>query len=322
MYYYSICGLRLASEWTLPELVPIPPPQEHDIFVRSDTLPSCPPDLECDGAAYWREGENIFLLFAGAGVFGVIGSSGIVVDAEAGAEESRLRLFILGAAMAALLHNRGLTVLHGSAAAIHGRGAVFIGHKGWGKSTTVAALHQKGFRILSDDVVALRQESDGTFSILPTFPQIKLWPNAIASFGIDPESLPRLSLLFEKRHCDASASFSTQSIPLDTIYALRVDEQFEILPLPTAACLLEIICHTYVSRYGSLVLDNKASAKHLVQSRDLLAQTRLMQLKRPADLASLPRVAAMIEADICQAHPHQSPFNQIKSRRPLFTSAE
>ncbi|TGV75989.1 serine kinase, partial [Mesorhizobium sp. M2D.F.Ca.ET.145.01.1.1] len=86
--------------------------------------------------------------------------------------------------LARLLHQRGLLVLHASAIAVTGRGAIFMGDKGAGKSTTASALIRAGHDLLTDDVVALDLANPNQPMIVPGFPQIKLAADAAAAISL------------------------------------------------------------------------------------------------------------------------------------------
>ncbi|WFR62136.1 hypothetical protein P9222_28415 [Paenibacillus amylolyticus] len=79
----------------------------------------------------------------------------IVVSPIPGADEKKVRLFILGTCMAVIMMQRGILPLHGSAVVIDGWAYAFVGYSGAGKSTLSAALASRGYPLLTDDVVAL-----------------------------------------------------------------------------------------------------------------------------------------------------------------------
>ena len=82
----------------------------------------------------------------------VPGEAGEEVIVQIGYVEPPLRTFLLGPALAVLLHQRGRLVLHAGAVAVNGRVAAFLGGPSWGKSTTTAALDRRGHGIMADDV--------------------------------------------------------------------------------------------------------------------------------------------------------------------------
>lgn len=106
--------------------------------------------------------------------------------------------YVLGPVLGVLLRLRGVTCLHASAVSIGERGVVFVGQTGTGKSTTAAAFARQGYGVISDDIVAL-VEDEGTFHVLPAYPQLCLWPESVQMLYDSPEALPRLVPNEDKR---------------------------------------------------------------------------------------------------------------------------
>ena len=57
--------------------------------------------------------------------------------------------------MGAILMQRRLLPLHGSAIAINGKAYAIVGDSGAGKSTLASAFLNKGYQLISDDVIAV-----------------------------------------------------------------------------------------------------------------------------------------------------------------------
>jgi hypothetical protein len=106
-----------------------------------------------------------------------------------GADIHSIRLFLFGAAFGALLHQRGILPLHGSAV-VTARGAViFAGVSGSGKTTLACAFHQKGYPVITDDVCAIR--TGAAPAVMPGIPWLMLWADTIEKLGIDSSGLDR-----------------------------------------------------------------------------------------------------------------------------------
>ncbi|MCP4397035.1 MAG: hypothetical protein GY801_07015 [bacterium] len=63
--------------------------------------------------------------------------------------------------LGALLHQRELLPLHGSAIKVNDGVCVFVGLSGNGKSTVAAAFRQRGYQVLADDVCVVSIREDG-----------------------------------------------------------------------------------------------------------------------------------------------------------------
>src|SRR5438876_3447079 len=113
MNLYSAYGLAIHSTMPLPELTPLVE-VDHDVLIRRGKL-GWSQQTHSGGEATWFSGEEACLHWDQVGTFLVRAGNEIVVDALPGVEESLIRLPLLGAVLAVLLHQRGLLVLHASA---------------------------------------------------------------------------------------------------------------------------------------------------------------------------------------------------------------
>ena len=91
----------------------------------------------------------------------------ITVNPLTGIEENFLRVLILGPAFGILLHQRGRLVLHASTVNINGGAVAFMGFNGGGKSTTTAALNNKGYPLVCDDISSVEFDENGTPVVFP-----------------------------------------------------------------------------------------------------------------------------------------------------------
>lgn len=97
-----------------------------------------------------------------------------------------LRTFLLGSIFGGILIQKEMLLLHANALSKDGQAILFMGHSGDGKSTLAYNLIRKGWKLLSDDLVALNSK----FEVLPGIPRIKLWQDSITEFGLDKYKLP------------------------------------------------------------------------------------------------------------------------------------
>jgi hypothetical protein len=298
MHHYVAYGLSIHSALPLPELQ-ASAEATADVVVRREKIDRLPPGTDPGKTYFHVTPQEAYFLWEGVGAFLVRGGREVLVDPIAGAEERVIRLPLLGAVLAVLLHQRGFLVLHASAVAVEGGGVAFLGAKGWGKSTMAAALYARGHCLIADDVVALDVDGAGDPMLLPGFPQLKLWPEAAASsMGDDPESLPRLHPQVEKRSRRITDGFSQQRFPLRRIYLLAESPTPAIEPLPPREAILQLISHSYSSRFGKQLLQGREAASHFRQCARLTGQLPVCWLKRHLSLEALPALARMVEEDL------------------------
>jgi hypothetical protein len=141
---------------------------------------------------------------------------------EPDTDERLLGLLLAGQVTVFVLHQLGLPTLHASAAVTE-RGAVaFLGPKGQGKSTMVAAFLHRGATLLTDDVLPLRVEPSGAFGS-PSLPIMKLWQQTVdGTLGLS-ETLPELMANYEKKllRLEGRYAFATDAAPLRAFYLLN-----------------------------------------------------------------------------------------------------
>lgn len=292
MYSYQAYGLTIKSTLELPELVTTQK-SEADVTVQIDELPNSPLSIENVAHCYQLTLEGMYIYWEGVGTFLVKEGKDIIIDPVTETDECRLRLFILGAAIGIILHQRGLLVLHGSGVDIEGQAAVFLGNKGRGKSTIAANLNVKGHNLIGDDVIAIDLGGDWPM-VLPAFPQLKLWPDAVTSLGMQPENLPLLVPHLEKRDRRVEKCFRDRILPLKHIFVLGKDTSLEIKPLKPQEVIRYLIMNLYVTRFGNELLKANQSS-HFAKITQIAQQISIDRLLRPDDLNLLPATVTLIE---------------------------
>ena len=290
MHSYAAFGLGISSELKLPELVRAD--AASDVVIRrGDQLKGVMPLIGVHGQ--WTTAEGTHIYWDDVGTLTVRDGNEIVVRAVRNAEERRMRMLLLGAAMGVLLHQRGVLVLHGSAIEVDGEACVFVGPRGWGKSTIAAGMVERGHRLLADDVVAIDFDANGAPTVQPAFPQLKLWPDAIAALGQDPGRLRRLSSGFNKRERRVRAGFRTSPVRLKHIFVLAVGPCVEVQESQPHTALLDLIANLYVARFGTELLDRR-QGDHLPLCAKVSRNVPICRLNRPSDLQLIPSTVELV----------------------------
>ncbi len=290
MFIYRAFGLCFHSEIELPMARGSGP---ADVLVRCSDLASVVAGLEVQNRVSIISIDRADLLYRGHACFRVENGKEILVDALSGPVDKAVTLAVLGPAMAALLQQRGYLLLHASAVALEGGAIAFLGSSGWGKSTLAAAFHARGFPLVSDDIVAL-QVCEDEIRVYPGFPQFKLWPDALAAVGHDPEQFPRVFDELEKRARRIDEGFSAAPLALRRIFVLGVGDAIESEPLAMQDAFFQIAGHSF--GIGWL---HGVSGGAFFQQRALLAQhVPVRLLRRPRDLSLLAHVVDCVLDDV------------------------
>jgi hypothetical protein len=206
--------------------------------------------------------------------------------------------YLLGPVLGLVLRLRGIFPLHASAVSIDDHAIALMGPAGAGKSTTAAAFARSGFRVISDDVVALRQD-DTRFVIPPGYPRVNLWSDSVrALFGVD-STLPLISPGWDKHFMplDRDGQFETRSLPLGAIYILNRREPSLARPITeemaSSEALIALLGNTYMNHLPDPVIRRR---EFEVLMR-VLAQVPLRRVRAPEDSSMLPDLCKTIAAD-------------------------
>lgn len=301
MYHYIAYGLAVASEIPLKALVEVDEADPSDasranrVEIRLGRVDRSSIEKPVGGPLLWARRGDACLLYDEVGAFHITGGRTIVVDLIDGADERPLRLYLLGPALAILLHQRNLLVVHASAVSVDGRVAVFAAEKGEGKSTLAAAMHARGHPLVTDDLLPIDLQDPDRLLVHPGFPQLKLMPEAAAQLTADPDSLPKLHPDFEKRAHAARERFPRHPLPLARIYILESGDDDAIEPIAPQQRFIELVRHSYLAQVLSATGE---AADHFRQVVALAQRVPVLRLRRRRQLAALPDAALMIEREL------------------------
>jgi hypothetical protein len=207
--------------------------------------------------------------------------------------------YLLGTIMGFALSRRGITCLHASAVEVDGSAIGLCGPGGAGKSTTAAAFAERGFRVLSDDVLIL-DRLGGRFVVRPSYPIVRLWPDSAQHLCGSAEALPALTPNWEKRGLDLAeraGRFQHRPLPLRAVYLLggrdgRLDAP-SMEGAAGAAGLMTLVANDFVSR----VLEKAEVARNFDVLCQLREQILLRRITMPADLEKVRTIPSAIVDD-------------------------
>lgn len=207
--------------------------------------------------------------------------------------------YLLGPVLGIFLRLGGETCLHASAMAFDDRAIVFVGPPGSGKSTTAAALNCRGYAVISDDIVLLREDELGRFYVVPSHPFLSLWPESLRLVSLSANDLPRVFPTLEKRRlsfADDSDGFETRTLLLGGVYILGrrcENSNPRVTSLTTQTALMSLVTDTY----GTYVLDSQRRARELEVLGRLVSQVPVRLLEARAEIDSLDQTCDCILVD-------------------------
>lgn len=226
--------------------------------------------------------------------FSVEKGTTITISPEQDADVDIIRLYVLGTCMGAILFQRKILPLHGSAVVIDGKAYAFVGHSGHGKSTLASAFLQQGYRLITDDVIALTLDDCNNPFVTPSYPQQKLWQESLDAFGMNSKLYRPLFDRETKFAVPVHSYFSENAVPLAGVFELvKMDCQHAEIRAVTKN--LERLSLLYRHTYRNYILsEGGLTAWHFETTTRLSANVSFYQLRRPVHEQTVNQLADIV----------------------------
>lgn len=208
-------------------------------------------------------------------------------------KEDVIRLYLLGSCMGAILMQRGILPLHGSAVAINGKTYAIIGDSGAGKSTLASAFLHKGYQLLTDDVIGVYFTEENVPMVMPSYPQQKLWQESLDELGIDNKDFRPIYQRETKFTIPIKNQFSSIPLPLAGLFELVLteNEEIELKQIEGLSRLQTLLIHTY---RNSLIQNLGLTNWHFTKSTKIINQVNMYQLRRPKNTFTANELVSII----------------------------
>jgi hypothetical protein len=195
-YYYKVYGLYIGSELELPELSPVQN-IKVDVTIGFGEVPEHLPEVRGSGVLFEAALNDFLFKFEGIGRYRVQNGSRIIIQPEREALPSEIRLVLLGSSIGALLHQRGMLAIHGSAITDGKQTMILSGQSGVGKSTLAAGLLELGYSVIADDISVIGQNEKQDYIVESGIPHLKLWKDVLVHLN-KADDLSRVRPQLEK----------------------------------------------------------------------------------------------------------------------------
>ena len=228
-FVYKAFGYTVSSEIPLPELPSIK--LENclaDITVKIIDLNNLWSELSSDNDYFVVKENLVMFRIPEKAIFLIQNGNEIFVSPISELHDKHHRLYILGTCMGAILMQRKVLPLHGSAIAIDGRAYAIVGDSGAGKSTLASAFLKRGYQLLSDDVIPVSFSEDNIPMVTPAYPQQKLWIESLEKFGMDSNQYESIVERETKFAVPVTDQFVNDPLPLAGIFELIKTEEDDI----------------------------------------------------------------------------------------------
>lgn len=295
MYKYYGFGLRIHSDMEIPEFVPANF-ETPDLIIKSGRTPENIQDAPLLSRKFFELGKSEFLLNVNnvAKYYAKDGNT-VIYETQDGTDERSTRLFLLGSVMAAILYQRKQIPMHASAILHEGKLILFMADSGGGKSTTVAGLAKKGFRIFTDDICVLSNDDNSVVKGLASYPMVKLWENAIdlfeaGSYKKDYKIRPHLPKYGHFFHDE----FETNPYPISKIFVLKPlfdKNEVKCRLLSGVEAFKAVERHAYKYRF---ITGDSLRPQYFSFVSEITRQIPVYELSRPIETNTVDRMTELV----------------------------
>jgi hypothetical protein len=267
---------------------------QPDVTIRRAPVPATLENARASGPTWAIADKRFLLRIPEVARFLLSDGREIAFEPEPGAEAADIPVFILGTVFGILLHQREQIVLHASAVRVNGNAILFCGSSGAGKSTIAAALAQRGFPLVTDDVCAITVTGAGTPMVHPDGRQLKLWAQAIEKLDLMASRGERVRSRLEKFYVEPGEVFS-EPLPLGAVYALR-----EARPPHTPGIerpnVVDAALILRRNAYRPLIVNRMGQKAGYFHAATTIANVAgIFHLTRALDFAAMPEVVSWLE---------------------------
>jgi hypothetical protein len=208
--------------------------------------------------------------------------------------------YLLGPVLSFALVKKGIEPLHATVVVVDGKAVGFLGESGQGKSTLAASFVQRGYRLLTDDLLVVR-ERHGTVWACPGPRRIKLFPTEArellgrltAAAPMNPVT-PKLVIPLPSTHAEDAA------VPLQALYILRSSARISggsanhFSRLRPRDALIELVKHTF----NRVIVDSDRLQRQFEAASRLAASVPVRKLSYARDLKHLSQLRDELVRDL------------------------
>ena len=158
---------------------------------------------------------------------------------------------------------------------------VCVGDSGLGKSTLAAGFMERGYSILSDDVVPINVLAEA----MPGYPRIKIWQDTADHLNIKTQDLKRIRPDIPKFNLPLSAAFHAMQLPIRWIFELHAKDQEKVTLEPLNG--MERFQSIYNNLYKVEFMQSLMTQAHFDICSKLTHIASVVRVTRPTKISSL-----------------------------------
>ena len=295
-YYYRVYGLNIESTIEVPELEIIDSDCDIDIDVNlsygvvNDEIK----DLIDKGHSANYSKLDMWFDIKEVAIYHIYNGDTVIIEPYEDADFQLVKVYILGSVLGMALIQNDIVAIHGGGIVIDGKGYIFTGDKGAGKSTITTALRKKGYKFMADDVCAIRNGSIN--NIYPGFGYQKLCEDTMIKLGYDTSRYePFRNDTNIKYIVPAKNEFVDYEVLFDAIFELSVGdvETVEVQEIMGSEKLNRLIINIF--RVETIYYSGGLGAIYFRKCLHIAKNIRYYKIIRPKDVFSVDEQVKSVE---------------------------
>jgi hypothetical protein len=291
LHKYKVFGLKILSEPELPEL-PLADFDICDVEIKFNEVPLEIQDHKGKGVLYQAKPGKFLFRLESVGAYYVEDGKRINLQRLNNSTDEELRLFLLGSAFGALIHQRKLLAFHGSTVVKDTKALIIAGISGTGKSSLAATLVKRGYSLLADDISVIGFEN-GKPLVYPGIPHLKLWKDVLIKLGENPDKHDKVRPQILKYRKQVKNSYAAKPLLVEKIIILssKNTEGFDKTEIKGIDKFNTLKNNTYRFQYVDAL---GLSAEHFDLCSRLANCVEVVQIMRPSSPLLLEELADFV----------------------------
>ena len=287
MYYCTIYGINVKSNFCITEGIQIDPVENPDACVEMGIVPEFIKEERKNGHIAEFRTNYCWILIEGLGYYFIENGNHIVIEKDGNDTEYTIMTFLTGLAFALLFTQRGYVPLHGSVLDFKGKGCLISGASGSGKSSTAFELLKRGATFVADDIGMVDSDK---MTVNPGFPVQRLCEDQVERLGFDKSELEYLGERKNKYARRLSPEeYIYEKRPFDALFRIRRHDSDELICEEiTGADKIKIVienvfCYFFIS-------DMKMTPASMKQYMQIATNVRVFSITRPRNKNTLDEI--------------------------------
>lgn len=293
-YSYHVHGLSVQSNVSCHWLMQISKTTIPDITISRDKI-----NLELDSLKLWsalKIKDQILLKHKQIGKFLISNGNRITVDLLPNISDTLICKGILNYAIPCAIHQRILLPLHANAFVHKEKAILVLAKSGVGKSTLAAAMQNRGYDVLSDDLCVVKIKTNTQPLVFPGTPRIGLKMSAINFLNKDINCMKKI----KKNKYAIKTNFYTKPIEIKYVYIFEKNKKTE--PILSDLSDLNFIkkvhlIQNHVYRKQIMYIAN-IEALNFKLCAKLAEKVIIKHISRPENRTTIDELANLLENDL------------------------